>query len=206
MIRLVPTKWQLVSGRTNFVMEIQLGLWEGLFCMWFFEWWYLFWVSFFANICADFHWSPMVVTCDVILPPSCFRTESAWFPIRRCWKQLVVEGGWLGMTKMRVVVTPPRKQQTNALMPFCLCNSEKKGNQFWPQINEKPKQTYHVTQNKGFHKWTQRTYQTPNIWKHMAASKTSKNSYVCHPKTFNFLSPPKKQLTFPLLEISIVKL
>lgn len=56
----------------------------------------LFWVPFFANICADFRWSPMMVTGDVILPPCCFRTESAWFPILQMLK---TTGGRRGMTR-----------------------------------------------------------------------------------------------------------
>lgn len=187
-----PTKWPLVPGRTNFVMEIQLGLWEGLFCMWFGQWWYLFWVPFFANICADFHWSPMVVTGDVILPPCCFRTESAWFPIPQMLK---TTGGRRGMTrndKDEGCCYPTLQATNKRLDAFLPLQLGKKGNQFWPRINEKPKANVPSNpKKKVFTSGLNERTKPPTYGNTLRQAKQNFQKFPClPPKTFNFLSKP----------------
>lgn len=190
--------WQFVPGRTNFVMEIQLGLWEGLFCMWFGQWWYCFGCLFlqtFAQTFVGLRWWWLVTSFYLHAASG---QSLPGFPFCRCWKQLVVEGVWLGMTKMRVVVTPPRKQQTKAgLDAFSPFNSEKTrksvltANQWKNQakVPRNPKQRFSQVDSTN----------VPNP-QHMETHCRTQNfqKFLClPPKTFNFLSkPPKKTVDF----------
>ena len=195
-----PTKWPLVPGRTNFVMEIQLGLWEGLFCMRFFQWWYLFWVSFFGK-----HLRRLSLVSDG--GDGWLHFTSMLLPDRVCLvsypQMLKTTGGRRGMTRndKDEGCCYPTPQATNkrldAFLPLQL--GKKKEISFDHKSMKKPKLTYHVTQNKGFHKWTQRTYQTPNIWKHIAARKAKlpKIPMFATQKHSTFQAPQKNSWLFP---------
>ena len=91
---------------------------------------------------------------------------------------------------------------SNKQTPWCLfafATRKKKEISFDHKSMKKPKLTYHVTQNKGFHKWTQRTYQTPNIWKHIAARKAKlpKIPMFATQKHSTFQAPQKNSWLFP---------
>ena len=194
-----PTKWPLVPGRTNFVMEIQLGLWEGLFCMRFFQWWYLFWVSFFGK-----HLRRLSLVSDG--GDGWLHFTSMLLPDRVCLvsypQMLKTTGGRRGMTRndKDEGCCYPTPQATNKrLDAFLPLQLGKKRNQFWPQINEKTQANVPRNPKQRFSQVDSTNVPNPQ---HMEAhcgtqSKTSKNSHVCHPKTFNFPSPQKNSWLFP---------